>query len=954
MTMAARRRDRWLTLYPSRAMLESALVLVLMVRAGPVGADEKAPGDRSTGIELAWKTSRMTAPIWWEVIDAASGRRVTRVEQRWGFAHVPPGAYRVEAQLGEARGTSREIFVRPGDLPKKLTPSDLGLGQLIIELPAAQGIFMIPGVARLDAQFEQGDRRQALNPKEAGSRQVTIWAHEGQATIRFQGGTVLLDEPANVVHGATRHVPFDAEALAAKLRLRLISIVIRDPAGSVATRDTQVAFHDPRGEHLLVVTPDPPPGTTWLVPPGAVVRVRHGGREQVRRNLPTGPRSDLVFDFAPPPQDKGPVKIAVDVHIESPEKSAVVKEERVTVIGRASASGPAGPTRIALVIDVSMSTSETSGADLDGDGKSENIFQAEVMASRLLLDALAAVESRSPGSAFEMTILTFAGGVKVMTPLTKMGERSGVATLRKAMDRVVEDGQRGGTVYQPPLKAAVKELRSSGRPGRDVILMMSDGEPDDIPASLDVAGRAGLEGVTIHTFGLGQAFASAAKRGFTFPPLPTAGAEILGGVAAAGAGGGTFTPLPRPAGVVQVIPHLPVLELPAADIQEVQVVNETTGRPALSVQLSRDGAFQADVPVSLMPRADEETNTLVATAVARDGVSKATDRVWVQGPPQPSSLALTYRRGEQAPPLPTRLLPSLEIILDSSHSMQEKVDGKPKSQVAHAVVAELIETLPDTMQVGLRLFGHFSFWPPTRSRFSNPSPDDPRRKTDSKLEVPIRLMTAQQRAHLKAGLKRAQSRGDTPLVYSLIQARDDFAAGWKAAKSVVLISDGKETCGGKLEDVARAYKGAAIAVVIHVVGFDIRDNDERRQLMEIAKLGGGQYFDAANAEELAASLRKAVESANYVVRDEAGKSEVARGLINGSPLTLMPGSYRVRVIGDEENSLLIRLRNRQKLEIALDPSGRLVAPKESATVGTTTPVAGAEKSPSGNRPQPRR
>src|SRR5262249_10556019 len=144
------------------------------------------------------------------------------------------------------------------------------------------------------------------------------------------------------------------------------------------------------------------------------------------------------------------------------------------------------------------------------------------------------------------------------------------------------------------------------------------------------------------------------------------------------------------------------------------------------------------------------------------------------------------------------------------------------------------------------------------------------------------------------------------------------------------------------------------SVVIHVVGFDIRDNDERRQLMEIAKLGGGKYHDAASAEELAASLRKAVESANYVVKDEAGKSEIARGLINGTALTLMPGAYRVVIIGDEENSLPIRLRNRQKLEIALDQLGRLVAPKAPGTEGTTAPVGGAEKSPTGNRPQPRR
>ena len=217
--------------------------------------------------------------------------------------------------------------------------------------------------------------------------------------------------------------------------------------------------------------------------------------------------------------------------------------------------------------------------------------------------------------------------------------------------------------------------------------------------------------------------------------------------------------------------------------------------------------------------------------------------------------------------------------------------------------------------------------------------------------------SARSRRSIADNSRRASS-GPCPAVTPRSSIRssrpNDFAADSKAAKSVVLISDGKESCGGKLEDVDKVYKDAGIVVVIHVVGFGIRDNDERRHLMEIAKIGGGKYFDAANATELAASLRKAVESANYVVKDEAGKSEVARGLINGPPLTLMPGAYRVVIIGDEESSLPIRLRNRQKLEIPLDQFGRLVAPKESGNAGATPPVVGAEKSPSGTRSRPLR
>ena len=281
------------------AILCGILALILMIRVGLAGADDNTPIDRSTGIEFAWRTLRMTPPMWWEVTDAGSGRRVTRVEQRWGKVPLPPGTYRVEAQLGEMKGNSGAVVVRPGTVTK-LDPGDLGLGQLIVELPAARGIQTIPGVSRLKAQFVQGDRKQPLNSEAAGSRQVTIWAREGPATIRFQEGTVLLDESTNVVRGNTRHVPFDAEALAAKLGLSLVSIVIRDPTGKVATRGTQVIFLDSQGEHLLALTSNPPPGATWLIPPGSMVRARHGDREQVRARCTHGVHARRCLRLRPP------------------------------------------------------------------------------------------------------------------------------------------------------------------------------------------------------------------------------------------------------------------------------------------------------------------------------------------------------------------------------------------------------------------------------------------------------------------------------------------------------------------------------------------------------------------------------------------------------------------------------------------------------------------------------
>jgi Mg-chelatase subunit ChlD len=246
------------------------------------------------------------------------------------------------------------------------------------------------------------------------------------------------------------------------------------------------------------------------------------------------------------------------------------------------------------------------------------------------------------------------------------------------------------------------------------------------------------------------------------------------------------------------------------------------------------------------------------------------------------------------PPLPTVLLPAYELILDSSESMNEKLGAEPKLEAARKVTRHLLESLPDGAQVGLRLYGHWGVWLPRRTD-STAGPlerTDPRLNTDSDLVVAIGLLTADHRKRLKTWIDWTQPRGKTPMVYSLLEAQKDFPAEWRGPRTIVLISDGMETCGGKLADVEAAYKGTDFGVVIHVVGFDIKETVAESQLRSIAAAGSGRYFPAADARQLAEALRSAVGSTSFVVLDRDGKTPLARGLVNGDVIELPPGSYR--------------------------------------------------------------
>ncbi len=458
---------------------------------------------------------------------------------------------------------------------------------------------------------------------------------------------------------------------------------------------------------------------------------------------------------------------------------------------------------------------------------------------------------------------------------------------------------------------------------------MSDGGPNELRPSLDASARIGSSQVIIHTFGLGREFLGKIDPAVTFPPDPANPVNVLAMVAALGGPVGSITALPRPADVVQVIPRLPILELPEAELKEVQVVNETTGKAAFSVQLSRDGGFQAEVPVSLMPEGPYETNVLVATAIARDGVSKASDRVTVRCPPQPGRLAVRYRGRPGGPPLPPSLMPACELILDSSGSMEKPIDRTPKFRIAQKVMGELLKSLPDGAYVGLRLYGHLGFVPHRPNRPpTRPDPNDPRLKTDSELVVPISRLDRERRLAIKKAIDAVWPRGDTPLFYSLLQSRADFPAVWSGSRLVILVSDGEDNCGGKIDDVAAAFRDSGIAIRIHVVGFDIQGLAAKQQLEQLAEIGGGRYFDARNAEELVVNLRQAVASVGYAVYEQDGKKEINRGLINGTPISLMPGAYRIGIVGSRDAPIPVQLRNRQTVDLVIDDSGRLKAPEK--------------------------
>jgi len=183
--------------------------------------------------------------------------------------------------------------------------------------------------------------------------------------------------------------------------------------------------------------------------------------------------------------------------------------------------------------------------------------------------------------------------------------------------------------------------------------------------------------------------------------------------------------------------------------------------------------------------------------------------------------------------------PVILYVLDGSGSMWGRVDGKIKIQVAKEVMNKLLEETPDGIDCGIVVYGH-------------------RKKGDcADIEMIVPMGSLQKEAAVLK-INRISPKGKTPISDSIIMAVNQLK-GHEAAGTIVLVSDGMETCGKDPCAVVKKLKESGIKFVMHVVGFNVKA-EAAKQLSCIAQTGGGSYFSTTNATDLLAAMKQIKES----------------------------------------------------------------------------------------------
>ena len=179
--------------------------------------------------------------------------------------------------------------------------------------------------------------------------------------------------------------------------------------------------------------------------------------------------------------------------------------------------------------------------------------------------------------------------------------------------------------------------------------------------------------------------------------------------------------------------------------------------------------------------------------------------------------------------------PNTVLVMDGSGSMWGQVDGVAKITIAQDVVGKLLSDFPVEQGLGLTVYGH-------RERGEC---------TDIETVVAPAPGTAAQIATAVNGIKPL---GKTPMTDAVIAAAQALRYTEEKA-TVILVSDGVETCNPDPCAAARLLEEAGIDFTAHVIGFDVGSDPEALAQMQcIADETGGQFLTADTADQLTAAL----------------------------------------------------------------------------------------------------
>lgn len=183
------------------------------------------------------------------------------------------------------------------------------------------------------------------------------------------------------------------------------------------------------------------------------------------------------------------------------------------------------------------------------------------------------------------------------------------------------------------------------------------------------------------------------------------------------------------------------------------------------------------------------------------------------------------------------------LVIDASGSMAGGVGGnnlaEPRFQVVRRALGQALPALARTRNIGLIIYG--------------PGPYNVCKNIDVMLRPSPRA--AEQ---ILAIVDQVVPAGRTPLANSVLVAADVLASKSRPA-TIVVLTDGEETCGGDPCATARRLKHDAPNLTIHVIGWQLPEllgTAATAQARCMAEATDGIYVSAQTIDDLVKALNR--------------------------------------------------------------------------------------------------
>ncbi|MEM0951606.1 MAG: VWA domain-containing protein [Cyanobacteria bacterium P01_H01_bin.74] len=187
---------------------------------------------------------------------------------------------------------------------------------------------------------------------------------------------------------------------------------------------------------------------------------------------------------------------------------------------------------------------------------------------------------------------------------------------------------------------------------------------------------------------------------------------------------------------------------------------------------------------------------------------------------------------------------NIMIILDASESMRDRIPGggrkETKMAAAKRAVLDVLKSIPADTRLGLRVYGNSrnSFFACRATKQLVP------------LGINNRLQISSELLHVKA-------KGMTPISHTILQTLEEDFYNVTGEKSIILISDGIETCSEDPCRLAVRLQKQGVNVKINVIGLGLTDYAAVKQLRCVALGTKARFYNANTAAGLARSLTEA-------------------------------------------------------------------------------------------------